>query len=451
MEDINSRTADIEAQGSAAIAEIETEDCAAMAELETQDTAGIAEIETEDSVAMEEIETDDSSAMEEIETEDTAACAEIETQDSALIDIENPHNVLVSHIAQKLDNMESTPSMQHCIYQVRMELRKINEEAYTPRVVSIGPFHYGSERFKSMEKHKLDYFKKLIGRGNKRLEDYVVVMKKLEDIIRQRYAETIKLDSDEFVMMILVDAGFIIELLRRYFFWDRKEQNHLEVQNEPLLYNSLQLDNICHDLLLLENQLPFFVLEVLFYQTFAPFPENFPPLLQLTLDFFKNYYKCLLDIHFSNGVLEIPCFELSDQTTPFIRNLMALELCHYPHDSYINDYIILMNNLIKAPKDVDLLVKKGILVNGLGDSSAAATFFNPLSRQIKFSSSNFYYSRLCKDLNAYKKVPWEVWMAIFKHDYCSTPWRTASTTAAVILLVLTFIQAVCSILSLKGV
>uniref|UniRef100_A0A5B7APY9 Uncharacterized protein n=1 Tax=Davidia involucrata TaxID=16924 RepID=A0A5B7APY9_DAVIN len=446
--------------------------------------------------------------MEDIDS----ASAEIETQNRALIDIENPYKVLVSHIAVMLESLESTPSLeQYCIYRVPMKLRKVNEEDFTPRVVSIGPFHYGNERFKSMEKDKLDYFKKLIGRGNEGLEDYVGLMKELEDKIRQCYAETINwLNSDEFVMMILVDAGFIIELLRRYFFWDRKEQNHLEVQNEPLLYNSWQLNNICHDLLLLENQLPFFVLEVLFYQTFAPFPENFPPLLQLTLDFFKNYYnqqnrlpnagarhftdlirtlhlpmsrrllpqraleefkslhsatelheagvkfkvgssKCLLDLHFSNGVLEIPRFELSDQTTPFTRNLMALELCHYPHDSYINDYIILMNNLIKAPKDVDLLVKKGILVNGLGDSSAAATFFNPLSRQIKFSSSNFYYSRLCKDLNAYKKVPWEVWMAIFKHDYCSTPWRTASTTAAVILLVLTFIQAVCSILSLKGV
>ncbi|KAA8525395.1 hypothetical protein F0562_007250 [Nyssa sinensis] len=407
-------------------------------------------------------------------------------------------------VGGELKSLESTQSSKHCIYRVPMKLRKLNKEDYTPRLVSIGPFHHGSGGLQSMKKHKLFYFKKLIQRGNNRnLEDYVGLMKKLEEKTRHCYADTIRLNSDKFVAMILVDAGFIIELLLRFYYWDLEVKDDLE---EPLLHKPSLIIDLQHDLTLLENQLPFFVLEEFFNLTFVPFPENLPPLLRLTLIFFKNYYnqvmvpknvrhftdlirtlhlpttsrlpaageefiflpsatglhesgvkfkvssgKCLLDIQFSKGILEIPCFNLHGGTIPFIRNLVALELCHHPQDCYIVDYFIFMRCLIRTPKDVDLLVQNRILANGLGDSGAAAAFFNNLCRHIIFSGSNFYFSSHCKALNAYHKVPWHKWKVIFKRDYCSTPWRTASTTAAVIFLLFTSIQTICSVLSLKGV
>ncbi|KAM7493079.1 hypothetical protein LguiB_027688 [Lonicera macranthoides] len=49
-------------------------------------------------------------------------------------------------------------------------------------------------------------------------------------------------------------------------------------------------------------------------------------------------------------------------------------------------------------------------------------------------------------LNAYCKDPRHKWKATLKHDYFNSPWRTASTSAAIVLLALTFIQTVCSIL-----
>jgi len=38
-----------------------------------------------------------------------------------------------------------------CICKVPARLRELNEKAYTPRVVSIGPIHHGSEKLKAME------------------------------------------------------------------------------------------------------------------------------------------------------------------------------------------------------------------------------------------------------------------------------------------------------------
>ncbi|KAA8525389.1 hypothetical protein F0562_007193 [Nyssa sinensis] len=426
------------------------------------DSGCIVEIETEDSGCIAEIETEDSGCIAEIETEDSGSISEIETQDGAANDIENPECVLVNHIAKELKSLKSPKSLKHCIYRVPIKLRKLHKEDYKPRVVSIGPFHHGRGRLQSMEKHKLYCFKKLIQRGKKRLEDYVGLMQKLEEETRQCYADTIWFNSDKFVQMILVDAGFIIDLLFRFYFRVQGEKIDSE---EPLLHKTPIID-IRHDLTLLENQLPFFVLEAFFNLTFAPFPKIFPSLLKIALRFFKGYYrkemepnyvvhftdlirtlhlpmpnpraegeqfisspsatelhesgvkfkvseeKCLLDIRFNprNGVLEIPRFNLQGSTIPYIRNLVALELCHYPGGRYIIDYFVFMDHLINTPKDVDLLVQNGILFNGLGDSAAAAAFYNNLCRHIEFSAPEFYFCRLCKDLRAYHKVPWHKWM-----------------------------------------
>ena len=42
-----------------------------------------------------------------------------------------------------------------CLYRVPKQLRNVNEEAYTPKLVSIGPLHHGREELRDMEMQKL--------------------------------------------------------------------------------------------------------------------------------------------------------------------------------------------------------------------------------------------------------------------------------------------------------
>jgi hypothetical protein len=103
---------------------------------------------------------------------------------------------------------------------------------------------------------------------------------------------------------------------------------------------------------------------------------------------------------------------------------------------------MVMDFLINTVKDVDLLVQKGILVNWLGNHEAVTTLVNNLLTRVVNTNMNSNYSDLCKDLNTFYKDPRHSWKATLRRDYFSTPWRIASTVAAIILLVLTFIQTV---------
>ncbi|CAL5431400.1 unnamed protein product [Camellia sinensis] len=125
-------------------------------------------------------------------------------------------------------------------------------------LVSIGPLHNGKEGLEDMEEHKLRCFNDFMQRSGKSLEELVEIMKEMEGGIRKCYAETINLESETFLEIILVDASFIIEFLLRHWFLD------LITPNDRIFRKPWMKIDIRYDLLLLENQLPFFVLQYLF-------------------------------------------------------------------------------------------------------------------------------------------------------------------------------------------
>ncbi|KAK4566669.1 hypothetical protein RGQ29_002794 [Quercus rubra] len=352
---------------------------------------------------------------------------------------ESKNNELVIEIRKMTERPEIQSSKQCCIYKVQHQLRNWNEKAYTP------------------QEYKERFFRSFVKRSNIKLEHLVRIIREMEENIRGCYAETIDLDSDRFVKMILVDACFILELL---------EMNHLIVEPRAVA--------VMFDLLLLENQLPFFVIEKL-HQLAFPSPSsfsNYDALLKLSIKYIRPSYDFqfrddLPDVeiyHFTDllrtvqlpppknqperrcvcqhiclmskvlGVLKIPALELNDWTEVLIRNIMALEQTCYIEYAYFTDYFLLMDSLIDTTKDVDLLCDKKNLVNCLGDNDAAKSMINDLNKGIISVTKRDDYVDLCNKLNR------------LLHQYFSTPWRAASTVAAIILLVLTFIQTVCSII-----
>ncbi|KAF5441896.1 hypothetical protein F2P56_037160 [Juglans regia] len=239
-----------------------------------------------------------------------------------------------------------------------------------------------------MKRFKLSYLKSFTERAERKLKDIVSTIKSAEESVRESYSETIQyLDSDDFVKMILLDASFIIE-----YFWKNKTLNWTDEDREilePWLCNRMQMDFI-----LLENQLPFFIIEKIYDIAFPSLSKN-NPFIELTFRQFEYYnvqisqYSpstkilhftdlvrnfCMppserrlkgksqkmmeicsaaqlvelglkfkkressnninwspLELKYADGVLEIPRFQLDDTTEIYARNLVALEKYHHPY------------------------------------------------------------------------------------------------------------------------
>ncbi|GAB4835944.1 hypothetical protein Ancab_000863 [Ancistrocladus abbreviatus] len=139
----------------------------------------------------------------------------------------------------------------------------------------------------------------------------------------------------------------------------------------------------------------------------------------------------LLDITFHEQVLRILRIELQDSTESVWRNLLIFEQCHYYVDSYIIDYLILLDLLIDDPKDVEILIYKGILTNGLEDNENVSNLFGNLTKQ-----PNDYYNST-----------WHKNKAILRQKYFNHPWAVLSFISTIVLLLLTVIQAITSLIS----
>ncbi|KAK6912628.1 Protein of unknown function DUF247, plant [Dillenia turbinata] len=557
---------------------------------------------------------------------------------------QNPDHLAIQ-MEEMMENLGPLVSRECCIYRVPETIAYVNAKAYKPRLVSIGPFHHGLEKYKAMEEQKLHYLHAYLQRTNLSMAQCVQAVRNIEGEARSSYAEPIKLSSDDFAKMLLVDSCFIIELFLSAILGGQRNQDL--VLRVPRL-----LGDLFHDLILLENQVPFFVLEKI-YKHFHSKSPGFPTVLELTFAIFNDYNmqnkqlqpefkikhftdlvrklhiqypqeeddssaialpsqeeddssaialpsqeeddsspialssafshsfpqqdrvemmsavpsgtfgkkkivgmsapshslpqqdkllsasapshsfsqldvvrkmsvpshsfsqpdvvrkmsapfhsfpqqdrvvddladivlmsssssiqqkctknlkslpgateldaagakfekdssQCWLNIQFeSDKKLKIPQLKIHDESESLIRNLVAFEQCHYPkHEHYLSHYFHCIKCLAKAPKDVDLLVQNGIIVNWLGNNEAVSNLLHSVCENIVITNfSEFYYSGLRDTLNAYCENPWNSCKASLKHDYFKTPWMTAATIAAMVLLLLTCVQTITSIMS----
>ncbi|KAG6683961.1 hypothetical protein I3842_12G039500 [Carya illinoinensis] len=222
---------------------------------------------------------------------------------------------IASSIREKLfQTYQLQPSSQYCsIFRVPKMLRRHNEKAFLPEVVSIGPFHHENTQLKAKEIIKLQYLKCLLCRtGTAKLECLVEAIDGIEQDCRECYAEVVDLSRKKFIEMMVIDGCFILEFLYRY--QQKREGIHVG-EDDPVFKTSWMPRKITADLLLLENQIPWCVLDCLFnlipsfkttdqrcsrlddlvsfsFSEYKMFPHSHEKHKPALLDSFRN---CLLD------------------------------------------------------------------------------------------------------------------------------------------------------------
>ena len=162
------------------------------------------------------------------------------------------------------------------IFRVPAYVRESNPTAYEPRMVSIGPYYHGDVALRAMEDHKWRYLHDLLSRSPAVSSSLLIQeMRSMESRAPACHRERPALDSDEFVQMLLLDASFILEF---FFKWHTKCPDKLcDVAWGRTLITS--------DLLLLENQIPFFVVEKLYDVVAGAHGGNRETLFNLFLEY----------------------------------------------------------------------------------------------------------------------------------------------------------------------
>jgi hypothetical protein len=349
-----------------------------------------------------------------------------------------------------------------------------------------------------MQKIKLWYLHRFLNRAPTKetnLECFVDSIGRIEQECRACYAGEVDFDENEFVEMMVVDGCFIIELIRKASKEVQRDEED-PVFNVPCLYWGLY-----NDLILLENQLPWLVLDCLFnltksqaeqrslsnlvlsYFTFEwsprdnfehkhildcirnsyigtstitptdtrviSYPEQIPSVIELVQAGVKfkvgdrNKYG-LHNITFKDGVMTIPQRFVSEDSESLYRNLIAFEQCDPSKDFKVTSYAKLADDLINTSQDVDFLKNQGILKIYLS-AEDVASIFKRLYRDASVGA--FLYSDLYREVNAYCKRPWNRWRALLKRDYFGNPWTILSLNAAILILIFTLLETLYPILS----
>ncbi|KAK4603337.1 hypothetical protein RGQ29_012041 [Quercus rubra] len=273
------------------------------------------------------------------------------------------------------------------IFKTPTILGRINEKAYVPEAYSIWPFHHGCPELKEVEK-------KIKCKKNK------------------RYARPIGYSPDEFVRILLIRS--------------------FREKNDLIFTMACMFSFLLHDLILLENQVPWMVRDHLFNMTMDPTHNE--PLIELSLFMATLLSKIAHIIDVCRKLMVSSIIGEKGQldwTLPSATRLVEAGVKIKKGE--FTSYAILLDKLINTAKDLDILCENKVIDNWLSPNDAVL-FFNKLYYNTHLKKE-IYYQKLCKDVNEYCNSRWLRW-----RNYFNTPWAILSTTAIAILFILPFLQ-----------
>ncbi|XP_054780743.1 UPF0481 protein At3g47200-like [Prosopis cineraria] len=324
-----------------------------------------------------------------------------------------------------LDHRE-VKSFISSIPSVPTKLRKPNDEAYSPKLVTIGPIHRGTKsHLLAMEEHKWRYMLSLLHRTQNpvsALDKCGTAILGLDDAVRASYGGNIKYDPHELAKIMLLDGCFLLELLLRLSppeLMSSFANDEIHHGSDPIVQNQEFLFSVLTDLTLLENQIPFFVLKtlarILFPSVFTRDADHLVSDLALSLfgyplihcssvahflhllhlssvvdegqkvkQAYQELRRCATRLRasgvtirpahgkiirrfdfgfkFSKGVLEIPPLHIVDTTEIYLRNFIAWEQSRIGINRQFTSYALFFKGLICSLQDIELLVENGVIV-----------------------------------------------------------------------------------------
>ncbi|XP_045792782.1 UPF0481 protein At3g47200-like isoform X2 [Trifolium pratense] len=345
-----------------------------------------------------------------------------------------------------------------CIYKVPPNLRKLNNgESYTPQLISIGPFHHTKEELKPMHTQKQrdkDYMFTTSWICKTIQRDLLLLENQLPIFLLEHLHQKVFKDSNN---------GFNFLELAFNYFEDYNPQRSNKDENEEMLKNCKPCQHFTD--LIRRFYLPKEVRDDDFNnEDKYCVLKTATKLNEASISFVKVDQRSLLEIKFVKvqilnwflcfgcspflkffkSKLEIPQFKVDQTTECVLRNLIALEQCHYSEQPFICNYVFLIDSLINTQEDVEILVDKEIIVHELGSHVELATMINGLCKNVVVTCN--YYGKTSKSLNDHYHNRWKRYMGMLRSVYFRDPWRFSSVVVGVVI----FIVAIVNFLRITG-
>ncbi|XP_068304108.1 putative UPF0481 protein At3g02645 [Pyrus communis] len=164
-------------------------------------------------------------------------------------------------LEEELDDDSEIPVS---IFNVPKTLLAIDPHSYTPQEVAIGPYHYFRPELYEMERYKVAAAK----RTQKNLQclkfqNLVDQLIRFEPWIRACYNKYLNFNGETLGWMMAIDASFLLEMLQFYGAKEGKILTRVSSKMSRLVdYSGRNSAHhaILRDLVMLENQIPLFVL-----------------------------------------------------------------------------------------------------------------------------------------------------------------------------------------------
>ncbi|KAK4720672.1 hypothetical protein R3W88_010905 [Solanum pinnatisectum] len=143
-------------------------------------------------------------------------------------------------------------------------------------LISIGPNHKNISQLDSVDKYKFLYLRRFLKwKDRLDVESCISELEQIKKVALKCYNDNLATDIVENLSeMLLLDGCFVVEFIREDYQKEEKEDDIITLK--------WMKNQVCRDMLL-ENQLPFFVLLILYRMTVRPTEENFLYMVRETL------------------------------------------------------------------------------------------------------------------------------------------------------------------------
>ncbi|RVW83097.1 UPF0481 protein [Vitis vinifera] len=279
------------------------------------------------------------------------------------------------------------------------------KKLYEPRVISIDPYHHGKPHLHPGEMIKPLCARTFLADSNQDIEVLYKNIRSNIKAVRNCYdwSSTNEYDDEKLAWMMLLDGSFLLHLIHCGMSGNESELGGLNVKDYFIV--------LAHeDLFLLENQLPFGVLKLIFegakFKDDSPMKKMIKIFVTNAVRYKKSSKKKVGSQPEQEQQLEkkeksspsqggdgwFCCpwkkgkqqgfwqpLDTSSATKARFLNMVAYEMCaEVPDDYGVASYICFLDNLIDHADDVKELRSKHILYNLLGSDEDVAQLFNEI-------------------------------------------------------------------------